>query len=110
MANPHLQRLSAMAFVEQNLGILYANSNNYEKAWYHHLMARQIAGQSGNIVVEGIVNQTMNRIYLNLKKNDSALISIQRSYDQVMRSGYKRYLGSVLLIRDALMQPWEIFL
>ena len=96
-ATPHLQRLSAIAFTEQNLGILYANSNNYEKAWYHHLLARQIADQSGNIVVQSIVNQTMNRIYLHLKKNDSALISIKRSYEQVMQSGYKRYLGSVLL-------------
>jgi tetratricopeptide (TPR) repeat protein len=27
-ATPHLQRLSGIAFIQQNLGILYANSNN----------------------------------------------------------------------------------
>jgi two-component system, NtrC family, sensor kinase len=97
MAAPHLQRLSGIAFVQQNLGILYANSNNYEKSWYHHLLARQMADQSGNIVVRSIVNQTINRIYLHLKKNDSALISIKRAYDLAMESGYKRYLGSILL-------------
>lgn len=96
-ATPHLQRLSGIAFIQQNLGILYANSNNYEKSWYHHLLARQMADQSGNIVVRSIVNQTINRIYLHLKKNDSALISIKRAYDLAMESGYKRYLGSIFL-------------
>jgi signal transduction histidine kinase len=96
-AGPHLQRLATLAFSEQNLGVLYANSNNYEKAWYYHLLARQKAEESGNVMVQSIVDLTINRIYLNLKKNDSALISIQRSYEEVMRSGYKRYLGSVLL-------------
>jgi len=96
-AAPHLQRLATLAFTEQNLGVLYANSNNYEKAWYYHLLARQKAEESGNVPVLSVVDLTMNRIYLNLKKNDSALISIQRSYEEVMRSGYKRYLGSVLL-------------
>jgi signal transduction histidine kinase len=96
-ATPHLQRLNAIAFIEQNLGILYANSNNYEKSWYHHLLARELADQSGNIVVRSIVNQTINRIYLHLKKNDSALISIKRANDLVMQAGYKQYLGSILL-------------
>jgi two-component system, NtrC family, sensor kinase len=96
-ATPHLQRLSSIAFTEQHIGILYANSNNYEKAWYHHLLARQIARESGNLIVESIANQTMNRIYLNLKKTDSALISIRKAYDQAMQSGYKRYVGSILL-------------
>ena len=96
-ASPHQQRLSAIAFAEQNIGILYANANNYDKAWYHHLLAGQKAAESGNVAVHSIVNQTMNRVYLNLKKNDSALISIKKSYEQVMQCGYKRYLGSVLL-------------
>ena len=97
IASPHAQRLSQIANIHQALGVLYANMNNYEKAWNHHLLARQYAQQSGNVVMQSIVNLTMNRVYLNLKKNDSALVSIQRAYEQVMQSGYKRYLGSVLL-------------
>jgi hypothetical protein len=97
MASPHLQRLSAVAFTEESLGILYANSNNYERARYYHILARQAAEESGNIPVESIVDLTMNRVYLNLKKIDSALMSIQRSYALAMQSGYKRYLGSILL-------------
>ena len=97
VAAPHAQRLSELAFTNQVLGILYANSNNYEKAWHHHLLARENALRSGNVPLQGIVELTMNRVYLNLKKNDSALFSIQRAYDWVMQSGYKRYLGSVLL-------------
>jgi signal transduction histidine kinase len=96
-AAPDLQRLSAIAFTAQSLGILYANSNNYEKSWYYHLLGRQKAEESGNVPVQSVVNLTLNRVYLNLKKTDSALISIQRSYNEVMQSGYTRYLGSVLL-------------
>jgi signal transduction histidine kinase len=97
IAAPHVQRQSQIAFTHQILGVLYANSNNYEKAWHHHLLARENAERSGNIPMQSIVNLTMNRVYLNLKKTDSALISIQRAYAQVMQSGFKRYLGSVFL-------------
>ena len=86
-----------MASPKKASGILYANSNNYEKARYYHILARQAAEQAGNIPVQSIVALTMNRVYLDLKKIDSALMSIQRSYALVMQSGYKRYLGSVLL-------------
>jgi two-component system NtrC family sensor kinase len=97
IAAPHLQRLNELAFTHQTLGILYANSNNYVKAWYHHLLARENAELSGNVPLQSIINLTMNRVYLNLNKTDSALISIQLSYDLAMQSGYKKYLGSVLL-------------
>jgi two-component system, NtrC family, sensor kinase len=96
-ALPHAQRLSEIAFTQQNLGLLYANSNNYERAWQHHLLARQKADESGNVPIQSIVDLTLNRVYLNLKENDSALFSIKLAYDKVIESGYKRYLGSVLL-------------
>ncbi len=96
-AAPHLQRLMQIAFTYQIFGILYANSNNYEKSWHYHLLALQYAEQSGNIAMQGIANLTMNRVYLNLKKTDSALICIQRAYEQMIQSGYIRYLGSALL-------------
>ena len=95
--SPQLQQLSELAFAYQNLGILYANTNNNEKALHYHLVGRKEAEASGNIIIQSIVNITMNRIYLNLKKNDSALLCINRAYQQVMESGYNRYLGSVLL-------------
>ncbi len=96
-ATPHLQRLSELAFMYQILGVLYANSNNYEKAWRYHLMGRKYADESGNLAIQSILNLTINRVYLNLKKNDSALISINVAYDKAMQSGFKRYLGSILL-------------
>lgn len=96
-ASPHAQRLSEIGFTHQTLGILYANNNNYLKSWYHHLLARKYANECGNKPLQSIVNLTFNRVYLNLKKTDSALLSIQLAYEQTMQSGYKRYLGSVLL-------------
>ncbi len=97
IANPHQQRLSEIAFTHQIMGVLYANSNNYEKALVHHLLGKQKAEESGNIVLQSIINMTMGRVYLNLKKPDSALISELLAYDQIMQTGYTRYLGSALL-------------
>jgi signal transduction histidine kinase len=96
-ASPQLQRLSEIGFTHQIMGILYANSNNFEKSKYHHLLARQYAEQSGNIPLLSIVNQTLNRVYINLKNLDSAMISIQRANELIGVSGYYRYYGSVLL-------------
>ena len=97
IAPPDKQRLSELAFLHQIMGVLYANSNNYEKALIHHEHARHNAEMSGNLPLQSIINMTMARAYLNLKKQDSALISEQLAYDQVMQTGFKRYLGSVLL-------------
>ncbi len=97
MAARHLQRLSAVAFTEQTLGILYDDSYNYERARYYLILARQAAEQSGNIPVQSIVALSMHRVYLNLKKIDSAFMSIRWSYALAMQSGYKRFLGSILL-------------
>ena len=97
IAAPHAQRASETALAHKNLGVLYANSNNYEKALHHQLVGRQKAAQSGNVPMQSIVNLTLNRVYLQLGKNDSAMISIQMAYEHAVQSGYKRYLGSVLL-------------
>ena len=97
MAARHLQRLCAVALTEQSLGILYNNENNYERARYYLILARQAAEQSGNIPVQSMVALTMHRVYFDLKKIDSALISIRLSYTLAMQSGYKRFLGSILL-------------
>ncbi|HET9745337.1 MAG TPA: ATP-binding protein [Chitinophagaceae bacterium] len=93
----HEQRLSELAFTHQIWGVLYANTNNYEKALMQHRVAGQLAQESGNLPLQSIVNMTMARNYLELKKTDSALIVLKRAYDLVMQSGYKRYFGSVLL-------------
>jgi signal transduction histidine kinase len=96
-ASPHKQRLSDLAFAHQIMGVLYANRNSYEKALIHHELGRYNAEMSGNVPLQSIINMTMARAYLNLKKVDSALISEQLAYEQVMQTGFKRYLGSVLL-------------
>ncbi|MES2881281.1 MAG: ATP-binding protein [Bacteroidota bacterium] len=96
-AAPHSQRLSEIAFTHQILGVLYANSNNYEKALFHHLQAIDKAEQSGNVPLQSIINMTMARVYLNLKKTDSALLRVKKAYEQAMQSGFKRYIGSSLL-------------
>ena len=89
IAPPHKQRLSDLAFAHQIMGVLYANSNNYEKALIHHELGRYNAEMSGNLPLQSIINMTMARAYLNLKKVDSALISEQLAYEQVMQTGFK---------------------
>ncbi|HZI54910.1 MAG TPA: ATP-binding protein, partial [Chitinophagaceae bacterium] len=59
--------------------------------------ARHHAEMSGNLPLQSIINMTMGRVYLLLKMADSALISEQLAYEQVMQTGFKRYLGSVYL-------------
>lgn len=97
IGSPHAQRLSELSFNHQIWGVLYANTNNYEKALTQHRFAKQRAEESGNKPLQSIVNMTMARMYLNLKKTDSALIALKQAYDLAIESGYKRYFGSVLL-------------
>src|SRR5436190_11155567 len=96
-ASPGAQRLSELGFIHQTLGILYTNLSNYEKALSQYREARQVAERSGNVPLQSIINMTLSRAYLNVKKRDSASISLEKAYNQVMQVGYKRYLGSILL-------------
>ena len=91
------QRLGELAFIYQIMGLLYINTINYDKAISQHLKARETAEQSGNVPLQSIINMTLSRAYLNVKKRDSALMSLEKAYDQVMKVGYTRYLGSILL-------------
>jgi two-component system NtrC family sensor kinase len=94
---PGMQRLPELGRTHQYIGILYGNANNYEKALFHYLEARQLVEQSGNARLLSIINSTLGRAYLSLKKPDSALVAEQKAYDLSMQSGYKRYLGSILI-------------
>jgi signal transduction histidine kinase len=57
----------------------------------------QNAEQSGNLPLQSTVNMAMARVYLSLKKTDSSLINLRKAYEQALQSGYKRYIGSILL-------------
>ena len=43
-ASPHLQRLSEISFIHQIMGVLYANSNNYEKSQIPSSLGQAICG------------------------------------------------------------------
>jgi len=91
------QRLAELGFTHQIMGVLYGNTNDYEKALVHHLEAKKWAEQSGNAPLQSVINMTLARVYLTLKKTDSALLSEQKAYDEATQTGFKRYLGSILL-------------
>lgn len=93
---PRQQRLNQLAFSYQLQSNLYANTNYNEKARKFLLQGLQVAIEGGWLPMRGMLNLTLNRVYLNLNKTDSALLCIKQSYDQFMQSGFKRYLGSTL--------------
>ncbi|MEP6617624.1 MAG: ATP-binding protein [Ginsengibacter sp.] len=90
-------RLDNLARIHQDIGIVYANANNYEKELHHYILAKKFAEQSGNFQLLSSINSTMSRVYLSLNKPDSALITAQKAYDILMQLGSTKYLGSVLL-------------
>ena len=87
--SPNAQRLGELAFTHQIMGVLYSNMNNFEKALHHHILARQNAEEAGNTPLQSIINMTMARAYLNLKKTDSALISEKRLMNRLCNQGLK---------------------
>ena len=92
-----LQRLARLARIHQDLGILYTNANNYEKALSHLLLSGQLAEQSGNLPLQSIINGSIGRAYLLLKKPDSALVAELKGYDKAVKANYRKYIGSIFL-------------
>jgi signal transduction histidine kinase len=96
IGTPRQQRLNQLAFTYQLMGILYANTNYNEKARRILFQGLQVAIDGGWLAMQGMINLTLNRVYLNLNNADSALLTINRAHDQFIQSGFKRYLGSAL--------------
>ncbi len=91
------QRLTQLSRLYQNAGILYGNSENYEKALYYYKTALPFAEESEELNLVSITYNTLGRAYLSLKYVDSSLYCLQKAYDAAVRSGYNRYVGSILL-------------
>lgn len=94
---PHKMRLSALARAHQFLGVLYSNTNSYEKELLHYRLGIKLAEEAGNIPDLCTNYITAGRVYISLKKPDSAMYYEQKAYDLSMSSGYNKYLGSILL-------------
>jgi two-component system, NtrC family, sensor kinase len=94
---PHMLRLDILARGHHYIGILYGNTNNYDKELFHDLQSKQLTEQTGNNPELCLIYLTLGRVYLSLKKPDSAWFYEQKAYDLSIQTGYKRYLGSILL-------------
>jgi tetratricopeptide (TPR) repeat protein len=94
---PHIIRLHMLARVHNYTGIVYDNENNYQKELYHYMQAKQLTEQIHDDYELFSVLMTLGRVYLSLKKPDSALLYEQKAYDLSMKIDYRKYLGSVLL-------------
>ncbi len=93
----HTQRLVILARITHYIGILYGTTNNFKRELYYYFKAKDLTEQVGNLSALCPIYSTMGRAYLSLKNTDSALICEQNSYDLAMSTGYKKYLGSILL-------------
>ncbi len=94
---PHARRISVLSRTHQYLGILYGNTSNNAKELFHFLESLKFAEQTGNVSDLCTSNLLLGRLYLTMKKPDSALIYEQKAYDISIQTNYKKYLGSILL-------------
>jgi signal transduction histidine kinase len=95
--SPRMQRLATWSRILLYMGILYSNSENYEKALTYYRKAIQLAKDANNDRVLIITYLTIGRSYFSVNQQDSALVALQTAYDLAMSVPYHRYLGSILL-------------
>jgi signal transduction histidine kinase len=90
-------RLSTLAQAHQYLGILYGNTHNSQKEFFHYVFALKLAEQTNSIPALCNSENTLGRAYLNLKKIDSALYYETRALKLTEQTSYKKYAGSILI-------------
>ena len=74
-------RLQKLGLTHFGLGLLYETDNNYDKALFHSLLAKQHFEEIGNVFDSCLINMILGRLYLSLNKEDSALIFERKAYD-----------------------------
>lgn len=86
---PHRTRIYILSWLHLILGILYENTNNYDRALSELRLSKQLAAESRNIRVLEDDYYIIGRIFLTLNKLDSALIYEERVIEMTRASGFR---------------------
>ena len=73
-------RLQVLSWLHFDMGILYENTGNAEKQLYHYRQALQLAQKTNDLSAIGVINLNLGRLYLFMKKLDSALLFEQNAH------------------------------
>jgi signal transduction histidine kinase len=95
--SPRMQRLTRLSRTQQYAGIVYQNAKIYQKAIDYYRMSLVLAEPMHNSRMLSITYATLGRTYLSLNQTDSALMYLQKAYDEAVLANYNRYIGSILL-------------
>ena len=96
-ASPPLQRKAVLSRANQFTGILYVNSENYEKALTYFWESMPLAQEVGNPKLLCITHVAQGRAFIFNKKYDSALLWMRHAYAYAKEAEFLNYLGSILL-------------
>ncbi|HEX7845175.1 MAG TPA: ATP-binding protein [Chitinophagaceae bacterium] len=90
-------RLLILAYTHHMFAILMRETQNIAQELYHYNEARRIASEIGHPVRQMLASMNLGRSYTAVNKLDSALYFTQESEQLTLKTGFKKYLGQVLL-------------
>lgn len=90
-------RKQVLSWLMFDMGILYENVNNPDKAMHYYRQTLQLANETGNKDILGLANMNLGRIYLFIDKKDSALYFEKAAYTLADQWKVKSFKGSLLL-------------
>ena len=96
-ASAHSLRLQVLAYLHIDVGLLYENAGNYQKELFHDRQAIKLAEQTGFVDQLCFANMILGRLYLSMKKQDSALFFANNAYALSFKTHNKEYLGGLLI-------------
>ena len=94
---PGLVRLQTLAWLHYNMGALNENAANVEKQILHYSESLQLSERSGTVQVAANASMALGRLFLTMKKLDSALIYAKKAHEISKHPIFQHYSGSVLL-------------
>ena len=86
----HDMRLWFLSWLHESLGILYENTNNYEKAVEHVQLSKQLAANSRAIIFLLDDLYILGRLYIAMNNLDSALEYEKRYVELARQSGIEK--------------------
>ncbi|MFI5153640.1 MAG: ATP-binding protein [Chitinophagales bacterium] len=95
--SPHFERIEQLASVKMNTMMLYLRVKDVAKELELINEARALAVECGNERILSTVNLLAGIRFNATHQSDSALNVLKLAYDQALRSGFKKFLGSIML-------------
>ncbi len=115
--DPHVARINGLAWIHQDIALLYRSTGNIQDALSNFYQALKIGESISDYTILSFVNYHLSNLYIRLNKLDSALSFVQKGIHYADIGSFQKYkrnmfvtIGNIYLNKGNYKQAKQYFI